>query len=133
MKKDASANGISGARASRSKKPYAQPKLREFGKLHLLTQGSGPNNGDAGQTMMTGGGSDRTIKENIVLIGTHPLGIGLYLFDYKVQYRNLWGHGKHLGVMADEVEAILPDAVSVHADGYKLVDYAMLRSPPALH
>jgi hypothetical protein len=28
--------------------------------------------------------------------------------------------------MADEVETVLPEAVSVNHDGYKLVDYAML-------
>lgn len=131
MKKDASENSVGGVKASPGKKTYAQPKLREFGKLHLLTQGTGANNGDGGQTMMTAG-SDRAIKEHIVLMGTHPLGISLYLFAYKAQYRDLWGHGKQLGVMADEVEAVLPEAVSVHPDGYKMVDYAMLRSRPTL-
>jgi hypothetical protein len=28
--------------------------------------------------------------------------------------------------MADEVETVLPEAVSVHLYGYKMVDYAML-------
>jgi len=70
--------------------------------------------------------SDRAAKENIVLIGTHPLGIGLYLFDYKPAYRQTWGCGRQFGVMADEVEGVMPEAVSIHADGHKLVDYAML-------
>ena len=31
---------------------YKQPDLRDFGKLHLVTQGTGPSNGDGGQGMM---------------------------------------------------------------------------------
>ena len=34
------------------KKPYCQPVVHVYGKLHHLTQGSGPRNGDAGQNMM---------------------------------------------------------------------------------
>lgn len=34
------------------KKTYKQPDLRDFGKLHLVTQGTGPSNGDGGQGMM---------------------------------------------------------------------------------
>jgi hypothetical protein len=70
--------------------------------------------------------SDRITKENIVRIGMHPLGIGLYLFDYKPEYRGLSGQGRQFGVMADEVETVMPEAVSLHADGYKMVNYAML-------
>ena len=36
------------------------------------------------------------------------------------------GHGGHFGVMADEVERIVPEAVSVHPNGYRQVDYASL-------
>ena len=62
--------------------------------------------------------SDRRLKSNIERIGTHPLGIGVYEYDI---------FGEHqIGVMADEVEAIMPDAVVTHASGYKMVDYGML-------
>ncbi len=70
--------------------------------------------------------SDRNVKENIVRIGEHPLGIGLYLFDYKPAFRDQWGHGRQFGVMAQEVETVMPAAVCTHPDGYKMVDYAML-------
>jgi hypothetical protein len=70
--------------------------------------------------------SDRRAKENIVRIGTHPLGIGLYLFDYKPEFRDQCGHGHQFGVMAQEVEVVMPEAVCVHPDGYKAVDYGML-------
>ena len=59
-------------------------------------------------------------------IGTHPSGIGLYLFNYKQNYRDAHGHGRRFGVMVDEVELVLPEAVSIGAHGYHQVDYSML-------
>lgn len=60
---------------------YASPKLKEFGLLHHQTQGTG-GNGNDGAGVRTKQ-SDRMTKENIVRIGDRPLGIGLYLFDYR--------------------------------------------------
>ena len=45
---------------------------------------------------------------------------GIYSFEY------LWG-GEYIGVMADEVEGIIPEAVITLPSGYKMVDYSMLR------
>lgn len=107
------------------KQAYSRPELKVFGNVRNLTQGgSYGRNPDAVSGMM--GASDRNVKENIVLVGQHPLGIGLYLFDYKSDYRQDWGHGRQMGVMADEVETVMPEAVSVHPKGHKMVDYALL-------
>ena len=63
-------------------------------------------------------GSDRRLKSNIKRIGTHKLNIGIYEYDI---------FGKHqIGVIADEVEAIMPDAVITHPSGYKMVNYSMI-------
>ncbi len=78
-------------------------------------------------------GSDRTIKENMVRIGDHPLGIGLYLFDYKSEFREICGHGRQFGVMADEVESVMPEAVSLHSEGFKTVDYGLLGIERTVH
>ena len=107
------------------KKPYNRPAIQVYGALHLITQGSRGTKFDANFTMRPRR-SDRITKENIVRIGMHPLGIGLYLFDYKPEYRGVSGCGRQFGVMADEVETVMPEAVSRHADGYKMVNYAML-------
>ncbi len=76
------------------------------------------------------GMSDRRAKQNIVRVATLPQGIGLYLFDYRPELRDLAGHGRQLGVMADEVEQIKPEAVSLHPTGYKMVDYGQLDINP---
>jgi hypothetical protein len=64
--------------------------------------------------------SDIRLKKNIVKLGIHKtLGIGLYTWDY------LWGE-KGAGVMAQELEKVLPEAVITHESGFKMVDYSML-------
>jgi hypothetical protein len=63
--------------------------------------------------------SDRRLKKNIKHIGTHVLGIGLYTWDY------LWG-APFAGVMADEVEQVMPEAIVMHPSGFKMVNYEML-------
>lgn len=63
--------------------------------------------------------SDRRLKKNIKRIGTHVLGIGLYTWDY------LWGQ-PFSGVMADEVEQVMPEAIVMHPSGFKMVNYEML-------
>jgi hypothetical protein len=63
--------------------------------------------------------SDRRLKKNIKRIGTHVLGIGVYLFDY------LWGETA-IGVMADEVKTVMPEAVIKHPSGYDMVNYDMI-------
>jgi len=62
--------------------------------------------------------SDRRLKSNIKRIGTHKLGIGIYEYDIM---------GKHdIGVMAQELLQVMPDAVHQHSSGYLMVDYGRL-------
>jgi hypothetical protein len=62
--------------------------------------------------------SDRRLKSNIVRIGTHPLGIGIYEYDID--------GSRQRGVMADEVLTVLPEAVLTGDDGYMMVNYGVL-------
>lgn len=75
--------------------------------------------GAAGSVAGAGMLSDRRLKKNIKRIGTHALGIGLYTWEY------LWGQ-PFSGVMADEVEKIMPEAIITHPSGFKIVNYKML-------
>lgn len=115
------------ATAPNPKKTYTPPALVRYGEVRSLTQAStsGSSENSQGSGVMKPA-SDRSIKENIVRVGVHPLGIGLYLFDYKRPYRTSCGEGRQFGVMADEVEIVLPEAVSMHPHGYKTVDYRKL-------
>ena len=49
--------------------------------------------------------SERRVKENIVRIGDHPLGFGLYLFDYRPEFRQHWGQGRQFGLMIERSSA----------------------------
>ena len=54
-------------------------------------------------------------------------------FTYKAPFRQECGYGRQFGVMADEVECVIPEAVSLGANGYKVVDYGMLGISLAVH
>jgi len=62
--------------------------------------------------------SDRRLKSNIVQVGMHPLGIGIYEYD-------IFGK-RERGVMADEVLKVMPDAIMPHQSGYMMVNYGKL-------
>jgi hypothetical protein len=70
--------------------------------------------------------SDIRIKENIKPVGVLPNGLNVYEFDYKPEFKDIAGHGKHIGVMAQEVEKVIPYAVINANNGYKMVNYSML-------
>jgi hypothetical protein len=108
------------------KRDYAAPTLTVYGSVRDLTGGGA--SGAVADTMagVMAGASEPALKENVVRVGEHAAGFGLYLFDYKAEFRDSWGHGRQFGVMADEVQAIVPEAVLVHEDGYRVVDYGRL-------
>ena len=88
----------------------------QMGALGGLYQGLGSI---AGQGLSAGiTKSDIRLKSNIVKVGDHPKGFGIYEYDID-------GH-RERGVMAQEVEKIIPEAVLEHPDGYKMVNYGAL-------
>jgi len=118
----------------RGKREYSRPTLVVYGSVREFTKGATGSFTDNGHSTPTRrGSSDPILKENITRVGDHPLGFGLYIFEYKPEFRPACGHGRHFGVMADEVERIVPEAVSVHPNGYRQVDYALLGVFPARH
>lgn len=60
--------------------------------------------------------SDRRFKRDIERIGKLDNGLPVYKFKYK------YGEETHVGVMADEVEKVIPDAV-IERNGIKFVNY----------
>jgi hypothetical protein len=65
--------------------------------------------------------SDRRLKKDIVKIGDVTDGINLYKYNY------IHGSGPYIGVMADEIEKYLPEALGPVIDGYMTVNYDILR------
>jgi hypothetical protein len=64
--------------------------------------------------------SDMRLKRDIEQVARLENGLGLY------RYRYLWSDQVYVGVLAQEVAAIEPDAVLRARDGYLLVNYARL-------
>ena len=113
--------------AQQKKKSYARPRLKRYGDVSLLTRTGtkGANEGTFTMFATRKSTSSLIAKENLVRVGDHPWGFGLYLFDYKAGYRVRCGHGRQFGVIAEEVEPVAPEAVSM-VDGLRAVDYARL-------
>jgi hypothetical protein len=107
-----------------ARQPYSSPRLEVLGSLRRATRGSGGMGADGalGMTRM----SDRRAKEDIVEIGRHPLGLGIYRFRYTSPYSMKYGSQRRVGVMADEVAVKYPFAVSCDAGGHLMVDYGQL-------
>ena len=84
--------------------------------------------GLGGAGILAAGMSDIRTKENIVAIGYLPNGLPVYEYEYKKEFKNdpYAGYGKHIGVMAHEVEKFIPEAVITRADGFKMVNYGAL-------
>jgi len=65
--------------------------------------------------------SDRRLKSNIIRVGTHKTGIGIYEYDI------VGIEKRQRGLMADEVLIVRPDAVKAHYEsGLLMVDYAKM-------
>ena len=86
--------------------------------------GGGFRGGGGGGGFRGGGGggrrSDIALKHDIVLLGHLANGLGYYRFSY------LGSHKAYVGVIAQEVEGVMPEAVTRGSDGYLRVYYEKL-------
>jgi hypothetical protein len=123
------AGGLAGSMGGNATGMYgqqAQYKLAADQASGMDLGGIGSVLGGAAKLYGSGIFSERSGKQDIERIGTHTeLGIGIYRFRYKPQYRARWGDGEQVGVMIDELQAVLPEAVGFR-DGFKVVNYSML-------
>ena len=120
-----------------TRRAYIAPSLMCYGFVHDLTQAgtTGPSESanpciatefthkpNPSCTM-----SDLRLKTNIWPMSTTQCGLGLYLFEYKAEYKAECGHGSFFGYMAQEVLQKYPSAVVTCPDGYLAIDYCRLR------
>ena len=88
--------------------------------------GGGGFHGRGGGGFRGGGGgrggrrSDLALKHDVVLLGYLDNGLGYYRFSY------LGSDKAYVGVIAQEVQAVMPDAVTRGSDGYLRVYYDKL-------
>jgi hypothetical protein len=70
--------------------------------------------------------SDSRVKADVVKVDAHPAGFGLYRFRY------LWSKTEYVGVIAQEVRELMPEAVVCGEDGIllalRLQEVALLRA-----
>jgi hypothetical protein len=117
---------------------WSQGDMQDWARLGgLLTAGTqsagnwGTQTGTTSQPMNVLGAlgglmslfSDRRLKTDIARIGTLDNGLPWY------EYRYVWDApdgDMRQGVMADEVEVLIPQAVHIDESGYAMVDYAQV-------
>lgn len=83
---------------------------------------SNPNPGTESATMMAA--SDARLKRNIERLGQSPSGLPIYRFEY------LWDRRPRVGVMAQDLLRLRPDAVCTSRSGFYMVDYARIDVKP---
>jgi hypothetical protein len=96
---------------------FATPIVASFAMSGLTVERA------AAASNTTGSGvhpSDRRLKRDVTRIAQHPAGFGVYRFKY------LWSDAEFVGVMAEEVADIMPEAVTRGADGFLRVDYSAI-------
>jgi hypothetical protein len=85
------------------------------------------NNSQSGLFSLLGAGvgaaatfSDRRLKRDIEQIGATAAGIPVYVFSY------IWDTARIIGVMAQDVLKVAPEAVVMTPSGYYAVHYDMV-------
>ena len=91
------------------------------GLLNLPSQVLGAQFGAGGKLGMGFSNvfSDIRLKKNIKKIGHRSDGLGIYSYEY------IWGGGQQIGVMAQEVINVYPEAIS-SVGGFFVVDYSKI-------
>jgi len=121
------------------KRFYVAPKLTSHGAVTDLTQAASMGTQETfvtGCNSMTNSApnsalcmifSDVRTKQNIRHVGTYCEGVGLFLYEYKPEFKATGGAGTFLGVMAQDLLRDYADAVVTLDNGYYAVDYLRLR------
>jgi hypothetical protein len=113
---------------------YANPKLKSFGSVAVLTKAGSNNTMDEVNATVCPNvnrnrpcPSDIRLKRDIVRLGVHACGVGLYVYRYVQDLVPGLPRGWHFGVMAGELASIMPEAVVRSEGGYLAVNYEALR------
>ena len=100
--------------ASEPRLPWVRPRVEIADIKEITCNGAGSGNDTGINTMMS---SDVRLKKNITRLGVSPSGLPIYSFQY------IWGGPTVVGVMAQDLLALRPDAVRQNRFGFYAVDY----------
>jgi hypothetical protein len=100
----------------------AMQRYQQLASLLGITPTDKSTTSKGSQTQISAGFnlSDRRVKRDIVPLGSEIGGVPAYA------YRYLWSDEIHVGVMADEVARLRPEALGPVLDGMATVDYGRL-------
>ena len=70
--------------------------------------------------------SDEHMKQNIEFICKDKNGLNIYSYEYKKEFKDLCGHGRYKGYIAQEVEKVYPGAVKIESNGYRTLNYSLI-------
>ena len=70
--------------------------------------------------------SDKHLKKNIKVVGKLNNGLNLYTWEWNNKAKALGVNGIEIGVIAQEVQQVIPKAVVKDNDGYLAVNYTMV-------
>lgn len=118
------ANKGGGDRAKAANRAGGGAAANRGGGGGMAMHGGGGFRGGGGGGGFRGGGggrrSDIALKHDVVLLGQLSNGLGYYRFSY------IGSDKAYVGVMAQEVEQVMPAAVTRGSDGYLRVHYEKL-------
>jgi hypothetical protein len=93
----------------------------------IVTHANTPGRIDAAADVVAFSTSDRNLKENFVKISdalSKVESISGYEFDWKLEHKHHHGfEGHDIGVIAQEIESVLPEVVTTRLSGFKGVKY----------
>jgi hypothetical protein len=118
------AMNVSSGRAAAAASARGRSSMASMPRGGGISAGGGFRGGGGGGGFRGGGGggrrSDIALKHDVVLLGHLANGLGYYRFSY------IGSHKAYVGVIAQEVESVMPEAVTRGSDGYLRVHYDKL-------
>jgi hypothetical protein len=110
--------------------------IRDSGGLNRieLVGSSGEIFADSITAVLVTQTSDKRLKTNITALNNSLSnvrklnGVSYYWNEHAREYKNFNTESKQIGLIAQEVESMYPEAVSTNKDGYKSVNYSSLVS-----
>jgi hypothetical protein len=120
--RDTAFRDVSSGRAANLNAARGRQSFASAGISRASPGGGGVRGGGGGGGFRGGGGrrSDLALKHDVTLLGYLENGVGYYRFSY------LGSQKAYVGVIAQEVQAVMPEAVTRGRDGYLRVHYERL-------